>query len=109
MRIEFERSGGFVGNAPPLKATFDTESLPSERVEQLEHAVDELNLDSLTEAGQAPSGRPDRFQYDLTITRDSERHRISVSENQAPSELKPLLRLLTEMAREERGRTSGGS
>lgn len=101
MRIEFERSGGFMGLRQMV--VLDTNSLdPAEAVE-IQKMIEEAGFFNLPEKCTDGNEAPDQFVYRLTIERSKEfRHTVELSETSAPEELQPLLRRLTLMARQRK-------
>ena len=108
-RTIFERSGGFAGITQ--RTTLDADDLdPDERAQYLE-LLRGLDLGSLStrtpEAGSAtgstsraaaPRGA-DRFQYDLTVELGGQSYSLQYGEQDLPTEMKPLIQLLTQQAR----------
>ena len=100
MRIEFERSGGFMGLHQSLK--LDTTSLELEEAEELTRMVDKANFFELPEEIQSNSEVADHFQYRLTIERSEISHTVILSDSTTPEELQPLLQHLNLMVRTRR-------
>jgi hypothetical protein len=82
-RIEFERTGGFANI--PVRATVPAAALaPEERA----------GVDALLRRDPAdrPSpGRPDRFQYDITVVAGDRRHRVQLGDWEIDDELRALI------------------
>jgi hypothetical protein len=89
IRVEVVRSGGFAGLT--RAATMDTAELDDVRAEQLRKLVDESQVQSLTSAPPR-SGAADRFQYDVTVTRDNRRTSIVLHESNMPDAARRLVR-----------------
>jgi hypothetical protein len=101
MRIEFERSGGFMGLRQSV--IVDTSSLEPQEAIELQNLIDSAGFFDLPEEFRDPSQAPDQFQYRLTIERTEDyRHTVVTSDADAPEELQPLLRRLTLLARTRR-------
>lgn len=96
-RIDFERSGGFAGIT--LGASVDTAQLPPEQALEIQELLDKIDLAALGERPLRLSRGADRFQYDITVTRGSERYTASIGESEVSPELRPLIDRLTEIAR----------
>ena len=97
LQIEFERSGGFAGVA--LRKSVDAGDLPPAEAEEL-RALVERALPELAETSRGPGpGRPDRFQYDLTVALDDRRYQMTVGEADLPESLRPLVDKLLTLAR----------
>jgi hypothetical protein len=96
LRIEFQRSGGFAGLT--MGTTVDTAKLPPEEARDFERLVESLERSG---AGDSPPpGRPDRFQYELTITRGDQSRRFQLAEQSLTPEARELMNLLVERARQ---------
>lgn len=88
MHIIVERTGGFTG-IPLSKTITDTQLSPSE-ASQLNALVAASHFFELPATVPADK-QTDRFQYQITITRNGKQHCVNVSESQLPAPLKPLL------------------
>jgi hypothetical protein len=91
IRIEVDRSGGFADRA--VHAAIDTSSLPVDQAKEISDLVDRVDFAALAGRGPAQrhAGRPDRFQYDLTVRQAGSTYRLSLPESDLPAELKELL------------------
>lgn len=101
MKIYFERSGGFVGQQ--VSAVVDTNQLPPEDALSLLNKVDNADFFCLPEnanEGLENAMGVDRLCYKVTVEVAGVQHTIETSEENAPEELQPLLRELTNMARD---------
>jgi hypothetical protein len=96
LRIEFERSGGFAGLTMGTKV--DTAELPPEDAQVYERLVESLEGSGVGDS--SPPGKPDRFQYQLTITRGKESRRFQLAEQDLTPEARELVSLLVERARQ---------
>lgn len=95
LRIEFQRSGGFAGLIMGTKV--DTATLPPQEARVFEQLVESLEKSG---AGDSPPpGKPDRFQYELTITRGKQSRRFQLAEQELTPEARELVNLLVERAR----------
>lgn len=75
----------------------DTAELPPEEARLFERLVESLEKSG---AGDSPTpGKPDRFQYELTITRGKESRRFQLAEQELTPEARELVTLLVERAR----------
>jgi hypothetical protein len=89
-RVELKRSGGFA-NVTKHAEIDATELSGAERA-----GVDALLRREASGQG-APHGRPDEFQYDITVVQGAERHHVRLFESELDEELRPLVqRLVTE-------------
>ena len=95
-RITFERSGGFAGIR--LTANFDLEQLEKDEAATLQKLLDDA--DFFHQPKINPSNpRPDEFQYNISVVTETMQNSVQVSENSAPSNLRPLLDHLSRLAR----------
>ena len=95
LRIEFQRSGGFAGLT--MGTTVDTAELPPDEALKIQRLVESLEKGG---AGGSPKpGKPDRFQYELTITRGKDSRRFQLGETELTPEARELVNLLVERAR----------
>ncbi|MDP9399253.1 MAG: hypothetical protein M3P96_16160 [Actinomycetota bacterium] len=88
IRVSLVRSGGFGGLS--REGSLDTSALDAEAAREVADLVDRLDLPRLAETRRAP-GRPDGFQYDLTVERGDQQWQLSLAESQVAPELRPLL------------------
>ncbi len=93
MLVQFERRGGFAGIRKDLK--LDTESLPSEKAQQLLELINKADFFNLPEKFPLPKKGADYFQYRLTIETEGKKHTVEVSDPAAPATLLPLLQFLS--------------
>jgi len=95
-KIDFERTGGFMGRA--VRLSLDLDDLPADQTETLSLLLDEADFFSLEDPpGKAPL--PDAFQYTITVTTDSAQRTIRTSDTTAPEKLRPLINDLSARAR----------
>jgi hypothetical protein len=98
LQIEFERSGGFAGVA--LRKSVDAGDLPPAEAKELRALVDRADLPGLAASPRGPGpGRPDRFQYDLTVRVDDRRYQVTLGEADLPESVRPLVDKLLALAR----------
>jgi hypothetical protein len=100
MRIEFRRSGGFAGLS--VRLALDSAELPAAERDALEALIAGARFFELADRPARP--RPDAFQYDLAIEHAGRRHVVCVHDPVEPEALRPLLELLTALARGQGGR-----
>ena len=96
LRIEFQRSGGFAGLT--MRTEVDTSELPPEDAEVFERLVASLERSGI--GASPPPGKPDRFQYELTVTRGKDSRRFQLAEQELTPEARQLVSLLVERARQ---------
>jgi hypothetical protein len=97
MQIFFERSGGFMGLR--LKTTVDTADLTIEEAQEWEQALTAAGFFDLPSRLETESGA-DRLIYKMTVVTTEQEHTALCTDEDAPEELRPLLRQLTIMARQ---------
>jgi hypothetical protein len=103
MYIDFTCSGGFANLHLSYRA--DTEKLPADLAEKLEHLVEEAGIMNVQpQKLPASSNPPDVFVYCLFICKNQRQQSLSFNDMTAPEAFQPLLALLRELALEERKR-----
>ena len=95
MEIAFQRSGGFAGLT--MAAEVDTEKLPAGEARELEHLVERLEASGAGET--AAAGKPDRFQYEVTVRRGKQERCYRIGEQELTADARELVKRLTERAR----------
>jgi len=100
MRINFERTGGFLGMR--LAVEVMTETLTPEEADELETLVERARFFDLPAMLSAQTGQADRFQYKVTVEKGEQFHTVETSESAAPETLQPLIEHLTSAARTRR-------
>ncbi|MBI5839259.1 MAG: hypothetical protein HZB19_04080 [Chloroflexi bacterium] len=95
-RIEFERSGGFMGRKVTLNLNLD--ELPPDQAQTLSLLIDESDFFNLPDSPAKPPV-PDSFLYTITVTTDTRQHTVHTSDTTAPERLRPLLIDLSARAR----------
>jgi hypothetical protein len=100
MRIEFERSGGFMGLTQAV--VVDTTALEKREADELTAMVRTAGFFELPEQLVSDSAGADRFQYRLTIEELEQKHTVVLNEVDAPEELQPLLQRLNLLVRTRR-------
>jgi hypothetical protein len=100
MRINFERTGGFLGMR--LAVELMTDSLSPEEAEELELLVEKARFFDLPAILTSQTGGADHFQYRLTVERGDQFHTVVTSESATPEDLQPLIERLTNAARAQR-------
>jgi hypothetical protein len=99
MRIQFERSGGFMGRTVNLAV--DLDDLPAGEAEALRRLVEQADFSGLNK-DLAPTQARDDFQYRITVETEKGEHTVRVSDASAPESLRPLLEELSRRARTQR-------
>ena len=95
-KIDFERSGGFMGRKVSLSLNLD--DLPTDQARTLSLLLDKADFFNLSDNPARPP-MPDAFQYTITVTTDTRRHIIHTTDMTAPEQLRPLLLDLSARAR----------
>ena len=85
-RIEFVKSGGIAGLHLPL-LSIDSAKLSAQDARKLAQLIEEVRFFDLAES--YPAHGADLFVYTITVEQNGKRH--SVSYDDAPAELKPLI------------------
>jgi len=89
MRISLVRTGGVA--ALRRVVMVDTEALAAERARHIESLIRKADLPSLSEPTIAVGRSPDRFRYTLTVEEEGRESRVTLSEEEMPERLRPLL------------------
>jgi hypothetical protein len=92
MKFSLERSGGFTGI--PVTTTVDVDSLPTAEANQLRQLVEATDFFNYPAQITAASSLPDRFQYQITVEDNQQKHTVIVGEAAIPNNLRPLIELL---------------
>jgi hypothetical protein len=100
MRIDFERSGGFMGLRQAI--SLDTATLPPEEETELVQLVERANFFNLPDRQPSTSPGMDQYQYRLTIERSEASHTIFLNDSNTPETLQPLLQRLNLLVRTRR-------
>jgi hypothetical protein len=104
MKIHFERSGGFAGNAPPTTFTADSNSLSFDEKDRLRNIIDNAKFFDLPSETPLPRRGADYFKYKITIESDDPKksHTIETNDMTMPSELRPLVNYLKDKTKSKR-------
>jgi len=97
MQIQFERSGGFMGLS--LKTAVDTAELTIKEAQEWEEMLTAAGFFDLPSNLETEIGA-DRLIYKMTVVTTEQKHTALCTDEDAPEELRPLLRRLTIMARQ---------
>ena len=81
-----------------MRTEVDTSELPPEDAEVFERLVESLERSGVGDS--PPPGRPDRFQYELTVKRGQDSRRFQLAEQDLTPETRELVNLLVERARQ---------
>ena len=91
------RTGGLAGLR--LQARLDTRSLPEPEGQALIGALDRFEAEPQTpQAPKSPPGAADTTHYELKIDRGGATRTVSLSEQQMPNALAPVIRALMDHA-----------
>ncbi len=99
IKVSLERSGGFTGI--PLTTVVEVVNLPppeAEQLCQLVEAADFFNYPALITAGNS---LPDRFQYQIVVENDHQKHSVTVGEAVVPNKLRPLIDFVMKVGRRQ--------
>ena len=100
VRARVHRSGGFAGIGVDTVA--DTDSLPAGDAEELRRLVAAADLAELVPrlaTNDPAQGRPDGFQYDVTVQEGERMYQFTVHDGAVPPDLKPLLAFVPRVGR----------
>lgn len=103
MIITLERSGGFTGMSQ--RAVIDSDQLDPQERQELLDLVDSSGFFQTPWGTASTAGKPDRFNYSLTIEQGSQRRTVELNESDIPPEWQPLVQHINVLARRFRGRT----
>jgi hypothetical protein len=95
-KIEFERSGGFMGRKVSLSLNLD--ELPADQAQTLNLLLDKADFFNLSENPTKPPV-PDSFMYTITVVTEKRKHTVRTSEHAVPEQLRPLITDLSARAR----------
>lgn len=95
-KIEFTRTGGFMGRKVNL--TIDLDELPPDQAQTINLLIDQADFFNIPENPPRPSV-PDSFIYTITVTSDTLQHTVQTSDMTATEKLRPLLTALSARAR----------
>ena len=89
MKIGFERSGGFAGMVKSKK--IDTSTLPNSEFNQLRQLLETSDFFRLPAKITDSTPQADRFEYQVTVEDNGNKHTVTVGEKAISGKLKPLL------------------
>jgi hypothetical protein len=99
--VQVQRSGGFAGI--PVTTGVESERLSPEASSQFSQLVEQAKaLPSPPAGARSRGGRPDRFQYDVTIEDGGTRRTFTVHEGDAPPALQQLIRWVVDHGAQQR-------
>ncbi len=92
MRVEYRRTGGFIG-AVPQPHIFASEMLADEEARKLKRYVQDARFFQLPGEIRVDDPHPDPkiFRYTITVESEQGRHTVSVDEGAVPKDLQPLI------------------
>lgn len=95
-KIEFERTGGFMGRKVSL--SLNLEDLPPDQARTLDLLLEQADFFNISDYPDTPPV-PDAFVYSITIITETRRHTVHTSETTVPEQLRPLITDLSARAR----------
>ena len=98
-RIKFERTGGFAGIR--FAADFELNDLPNNEAHQILAFLDDVDFEKLPAQITGNQQVADGFSYSITVFTEHHQQTVVTSDTSAPNKMKPLLELLTQIAREQ--------
>jgi hypothetical protein len=90
MRVHLVRTGGFAGIR--VEREVDSAKLTDEEQGELQRLVQNANFQGLPAVISSEKAGADRFQYDVTVDQDGQRHGVKVDEAAVPDCVLPLLK-----------------
>jgi hypothetical protein len=100
MHIQFERSGGLMGNT--TKSAFDLSDLPEGDANQIRTIIEKINFSTLPKDLTVANNARDQFTYTISIQTQEWEHTIITGDSSAPPEVQPLIKTLSEISRSKR-------
>jgi hypothetical protein len=98
-RIKFERTGGFAGIR--FAADIELDQVPKDQAKQIFDLLNDLDFDKLPEKILGSQQIPDGFTYSVTVVTGTREQTVTTTDMAAPEKMKPLLDLLTQIARQQ--------
>ncbi len=95
-KITFERSGGLMGQEISLDLDLDT--IPPDEAQNITQLLQRANFFKLP-SNLVSRSTPDEFQYQITVDSGTLHHTVHTCDTSAPAALRPLLNLLSALAR----------
>ncbi|BCL33838.1 protealysin inhibitor emfourin [Nostoc sp. MS1] len=94
MRVSLERTGGFAGISKSINV--DTNQLSQQEAEELSRLIEAADLFHLPAQIISSHRQIDRFQYQITIEDNGQRHTVTAGEAALPNSLKTLIEWLNQ-------------
>jgi len=98
-RIKFERTGGFAGIR--FAADIELDKISKDQAQQILTLLDGMDFDKLPEQILGSQQVADGFNYSITVVTEKSQHTVTTTDMAAPQKMKPLLDLLTQIARQQ--------
>ena len=96
LTVNFEQSGGFAGMT--ISVVLNDKMLSQDEYKRVHILVEQADFFEL-QSDTIGHPHPDQFLYRITVETASQKHTISIFENQVTAELQPLIRFLKGKAR----------
>ena len=90
--IDFERTGGLLGNN--LNLHLDLDKMPQEEAQTLQQLIMDSGFYNIPE-NLGGSSTPDEFQYVITVRAGQSEHTVRASNTTMPKALSPLVAALS--------------
>ena len=103
-KIQFERTGGFVGIH--LAAEIDMDNLPDDQKNEIINLLDEADFDELSEKLTDKSSTPDGFVYSITVHSREKEYKVVAGEFALPNDLQLLIEILEGIAKKQMRKNS---
>jgi hypothetical protein len=91
-QLSLRRTGGLAN--VPMAATLDTRELEPGKAHEIISALDNVDLDHLSDSPGWPPGAADTFQYALEVHSSGGTRKATFSDRQVPAELAPVVHTL---------------
>jgi hypothetical protein len=98
MLLRFDSGGGVTGPAGNRSASFDTNRMSADEAAELQALVQAADLPRLVGRVIRAPARPDEMYYEITFEGDGPSQTVSATQQDMPSQLRPLINWLNARA-----------
>jgi hypothetical protein len=95
-KINFKRTGGVLGHE--IDTDIDLNQIPAAQAQEIMRLISETNFFNIPQNLIAQSA-PDEYEYTVTVEAGNTNHTIHTSDGSAPESLRPLLEILSTLAK----------
>jgi len=99
-RIEFTRSGGFMGTS--TRVSFQSQELELEEAEELNSLIERSGFFEAMVLERGYLNMPDQFRYQISIEHGGKKRKLDLAEGSIPDTFRPLINRLVRIARKQR-------